>query len=57
MQGKSNLHKLHCFLLLTHLLCFFPLKKTLHKVILYKFFNAGYGSGSALKTQQDPDPL
>ena len=27
---KVNLHKLHCFLILSNLLCFLQLKKTLH---------------------------
>ena len=40
-----NLHKLHCLLLLNNLLCFFKLKKTLHKV----FFKT-----KLLK--QNPDP-
>ena len=48
-----NLQKLHCFLLLSNLLCFLQLKKTLHKYIFYTFVKAG--SGSARK-QRDPDP-
>ena len=42
-----NLEQLNGFLLLINLLCFFKLKKTLHKVICYNLFKAG--SGSALK--------
>ena len=34
---KVNLHKLHCFLLLSNLLGFIQLKETLHMVIFYKF--------------------
>ena len=41
---KVNLDKVHCFLLLSNLSCFLQLKKTLHKVIFYKFFKAGSGS-------------
>ena len=32
-----------------NLLSFFPLKKTLHKVIFYNVFKAGSGSGFAFK--------
>ena len=38
------LHKLHCFLLLSNLLCFLKLKKTLHKVIFNKFAKNACGS-------------
>ena len=33
---KENLHKLHCFLLLSNLLCFLQLKKTIHD-FFFKF--------------------
>ena len=49
-----QIYYLHCFLLLSNLLCLLLLKKALHKVILYKFFWAG--SGSAFFKQLDPDP-
>ena len=49
-----NLDKLHGFLLLSNRFFVFQLQKTLHKVIVYKVFNAG--SGSAVKKQLDPDP-
>ena len=43
---KVNLHKLHCFLLLSNLLCFLQLKNPLHN-----FF-----SSNLVKLDLDPDP-
>ena len=43
---KVNLHKLHCFLLLSNLLCFLQLKKTFHD-----FF-----SSNLVKLNLDLDP-
>ena len=43
---KVNLNKLHCFLLLSNLLGFLQLKKTLHD----------YFSSNLVKLDLDPDP-
>ena len=43
---KVNLHKIHCFLLLSNLLCFLQLKKTIHD-----FF-----SSNLVKLDLDLDP-
>ena len=45
---KVNLHKLPCFLLLSNLLCFLQLKKTLHD-----FFSSNFVK---LDLDLDPDP-
>ena len=45
---KVNLHKVHCFLLLSNLLCFLQLKKTLHD-----FFSSNLVK---LDLDLDPDP-
>ena len=45
---KVNLHKFHCFLLLSNLLCFLQLKKTIHD-----FFSSNLVK---LDLDLDPDP-
>ena len=54
-SSKFSISLINFFILLSNLVCFFQLKKTLHKVIFYKFFKAGFGSESAFKKQFDPD--
>ena len=50
---KVNLHKDHCFLLLSNLSSVLQLKKTLFKVFFLHIFKAG--SGSAFSKQLDLD--
>ena len=45
---RVNLHKLHCFLFLSNLLCFLQLRKTLHD-----FFSSNLVK---LDLDLDPDP-
>ena len=47
---KVNLHKLHCFLLLSNLLCFLQLKKTLHECFSSNLVKLD------LDLDPDPDP-
>ena len=46
---KVNLHILHCFLLLSNLVCFLLLKKTLYCIRLFLKKKNKAGSGSAFR--------
>ena len=56
---KVNLHKLHCFLLLSNLLCFLQLKKTSHDSFSSNLvkLDLDLDPDPDLDPDLDPDPL